>query len=133
MGNQMAIPTHRPRIGVRDYDEKGRGLCAATAFRAGELIESAPVLVLGHDERLKVAGTRLKHYYFHWEDEPHGQWSAAIALGLISLCNHSSFPNARFVPSIERECIDLIAHRDIEEGDEITIDYDCDLWFEIKD
>jgi SET domain-containing protein len=116
---------------VRDCQRKGRGIYAVVPIVAGALIESAPVLVLSAEDRARVAATRLRHYYFHWSGDEDGEWSAALALGHISLCNHAREPNAAFVVHRDQERIDLLARSDIAPGEEITIDYDCDLWFDI--
>ena len=125
--------TDKARFAVWDYPGKGRGLRAMAPFAAGELIAASPVLILPEAERLKVVETLIRHYYFVWEEAADGTWSAALALGPVSLCNHTPTPNARFALDHDRRCIDLFAARTIEAGEEITIDYDCDLWFEQGD
>jgi SET domain-containing protein len=67
-----------------------------------------------------VRQTRLAHYYFEWGDDCQ---QAAIALGYGSLYNHSYNPNARYVFRESEECLEFIALRDIEPGEEITINY----------
>ncbi len=118
---------------VRECQHKGRGIYAVVPIEAGALIESAPVLVLSAEDRAVVAATRLRHYYFLWSGDEDGEWCAAIALGHISLCNHAREPNATFVVRRDEERIDLLARTDIAPGVEITIDYDCDLWFDIHE
>lgn len=114
------------------FPGKGRGLCARAPIAAGQLIESAPVLVLSDVDRRQVCDTVLRHYYFHWQDEDDSEtcWSAALAMGRISLCNHARPANGRFQLRHDVLRIDLFAAVDIAAGDEITIDYDCALWFE---
>ena len=58
-----------------------------------------------------------------------GESRAAVALGLVSLCNHSRRPSARVRPNRARETLDLLALTPIAAGREITIDYNCPLWF----
>jgi SET domain-containing protein len=53
-----------------------------------------------------------------------------VAFGLVSLCNHSRRPSARVSRNHARRTLDLIAIAAIMPGDEITIDYNCPLWFE---
>jgi SET domain-containing protein len=55
---------------------------------------------------------------------------AAIALGYTSLLSHSSQPNCIFIRHIDELFIDVFAKRDIEVGEELTIDYQMTLWFE---
>jgi uncharacterized protein len=76
--------------------------------------------------------TILHDYYFRW-DSGDGSTGAAIALGLVSLCNHSRRPRARVRPNHARATLDLVALIAIAAGDEITIDYDCPMWFAARD
>jgi SET domain-containing protein len=59
-----------------------------------------------------------------------GEGRAAIALGLTSLLNHSYEPNAEFVRHIDALELEIRALRHIRTGEEITIDYQMDLWFD---
>jgi uncharacterized protein len=54
---------------------------------------------------------------------------SAIALGYTSLLNHAYTPNCDFIRHIDALLIDLVAARDIEPGEELTIDYQMTLWF----
>jgi SET domain-containing protein len=53
-----------------------------------------------------------------------------VALGLVSLCNHSGRPSALVLRNHVRQTLDLVAAAAIMPGEEITIDYNCPLWFE---
>jgi len=53
-----------------------------------------------------------------------------LALGLLTLCNHSARPNARVDRNFARHTLDLIAVAPVAAGEEVTIDYGCVLWFE---
>ena len=55
------------------------------------------------------------------------------ALGLVALCNHARRPNARVRRNLAQETLDLLALAPIAAGDEVTIDYNCPLWFEAQD
>jgi SET domain-containing protein len=71
-----------------------------------------------------------------WEHETteqdlyRGEGRAAIALGLSSLLNHSYKPNATFLRHIDALELELISIRRIAAGEEVTIDYQMDLWFD---
>ena len=112
---------------------KGRGLFAQRHIAAGDLIEEAPVVVVPASEVEHLDRTTLQNYYFDWgEDER----DAALLLGRCSLCNHSYEPNAVFELRAERQTIRFVALRDIQPGEEITVNYNGPpgdpkpLWFD---
>jgi hypothetical protein len=74
--------------------------------------------------------TVIHDYYFHWDGDPDGEGRGALALGFVTLCNHSSQPCARVERNYARLTLDLVAIAAIAAGDEVTIDYGCTLWFE---
>jgi SET domain-containing protein len=83
-------------------------------------------------ERKLLDNTVLHDYYFVWDDVGE-EGRAAVALGLVSLCNHSRRPSAHVRPNRARGTLDLRALTPIAAGREITIDYNCPLWFEAAD
>jgi hypothetical protein len=105
---------------IVEFPNKGRGVVADGSFLAGQTIERCPVLVIPASEAPSIRDTRLAHYYFEWGDDCK---QAAIALGYGSLYNHSYSPNARYEFREPQECLEFIALRDIEIGEEITINY----------
>jgi SET domain-containing protein len=107
-------------ICVHHFPDKGRGVVAQRQFRAGETIERPPVIVIPAEEAPLIRDTRLGHYYFEWGDDCQ---QAAIALGYGSLYNHSYAPNARYEFREDEDCLEFLALRDIEPGEEITINY----------
>ncbi|MBV8387683.1 MAG: SET domain-containing protein-lysine N-methyltransferase [Acidimicrobiia bacterium] len=106
----------------------GRGVFAARAFEAGEVIEECPVLLVAADA---VAELGLSGYCFEWTDD-----ECAIALGYGSLYNHSWQPNARYDHDHDAGVVTYTAVHPIEAGEEISINYSgepdghVDLWFE---
>jgi hypothetical protein len=113
-------------------DGRGRGMFAARKFLKGELIERAPVVVINEKKWPNAAKTILSDYAFDWgEKDEH----AAIALGYISIYNHSYRPNAQLEQMLDELMMEIIAIKDIEPGEEITINYNGDpenqdeLWF----
>jgi hypothetical protein len=121
----LELPRHAA-LRVADFAGKGRGLVAGGPLREGELLEAAPVLPLRREE-LDPQRRGIFSYPFDWPDPPYAE---AIALGMISLLNHSEQPNADFEIDIPNRVIRLFAARDIETGEEVTIDYGIPLWFE---
>jgi len=121
---------------IRHDQAKGRGVFARTSIGAGALIERAPVVIVPAAQRELLDHTILHDYYFVWNDVlagGGGEQSAALALGLVSLCNHSRRPTARIRQNRVSETLDLLALTPIAAGREITIDYNCPLWFAAQD
>lgn len=116
-------------IELRHHAAKGRAVHAARSIARGELIEAAPVIVIPGAECALVDRTVVAQYYFHW-DGPENGGRGALALGALSLCNHSEQPRARVHRNYADQTLDLIALEPIAPGEEITIDYGCLLWFE---
>jgi SET domain-containing protein len=125
-------PAGCSRPEIRHDKLKGRGVFASAAIGAGALIEAAPVVIVPGDQRKLLDDTILHDYYFVWDDAD-GDGRAAVALGLVSLCNHSRRPSARIRRNRARETLDLLALTPIAAGREITIDYNCPLWFAAED
>jgi uncharacterized protein len=117
--------TPNDRLEIRGDPAKGRGVFARTPIAAGALLETAPIILVPAGECAPLDQTILHDYYFDWDGEGRG----AVALGLVSLCNHSRRPKARVRRNYTCETLDLIALTPIAAGEEITIDYKCPLWF----
>jgi len=113
-------------------DHKGRGVFTAQAIAADSIIEICQVLILPKHENPIIHKTSLHDYYFLWGEDLD---RFAIALGYGSLYNHEVNPNANFILDLANDTIDIIAIKDIEAGEEITINYhgepgcEDELWF----
>lgn len=122
------------RISVKNSPGKGRGVFAQQNFKKGEVIETCPVIVLPSEEIDSLELTELYNYYFAWGPDSK---DAAIALGYGSLYNHSYNPNARYYKDFENGLLKYVCIRDIQKGEEITINYNCDpedktpVWFDL--
>lgn len=137
------MSTQIPGLYILRSEERGRGIYTAIDINKGDLIESAPVIILSPEERKVIHKTILHDYYFIWNpDQQEGdvdveKCGCAIALGYGSLYNHSEEANANFIMDYENNRIDFEALRDIKSGEEITIDYqdgelgDFGLWFDV--
>jgi SET domain-containing protein len=125
----------RVSLTVAEHPGRGRGVFAGTPIRKGELIERAPVIVVPEADRLTVDASSVGSYIFMWEHGTVGEdlysqrGRAAVALGLASLVNHSEAANCAFIRHIEALALDVIALRDIAEGEELTFNYGMTLWF----
>lgn len=113
--------TQTDLIEVRRVKGKGRGVFARRWIRNGDVIERVPVLVLTADEVEDGSSwDGLAGYCFLW-----GERKLALALGYGSLYNHSYQPNARYDDVGQRTKV-FTAMRDIQPGEEITINYNGD-------
>jgi SET domain-containing protein len=117
---------------VRAIPRKGRGVFATRAYRAGEVIERAPVIVIDAKHWPALRRTVLGDHVFEW-----GRNGMALALGQGTLYNHSGRPNAHGEPRLREKVIEFTTARPIRRGEEITIDYRGDerertLWFKAK-
>jgi hypothetical protein len=116
---------------------KGRGVFAARAFAAGELVEMCPVLLF--ELPAAVAPLSLKHVVFNWRYLTGAPELHALALGYGSLYNHDNPANMRYEGVAAIPAMRFIAVRRIEPDEEFTINYNAhggdaawsdDAWFE---
>jgi uncharacterized protein len=126
-------PVPNERLEIRSDPVKGRGIFTRQAIAPGALIDAAPVIIVPAAQCPLLDRTILHDYYFHWDGDPDGEGRGAVALGLVALCNHSRRPNARVRRNFAQDTLDLVALQPIAAGDEVTIDYNCPLWFEPQD
>jgi hypothetical protein len=108
-------------IKVAEIPGKGRGVIAAKPFEIGDILERAPVIVLGMSDTEKIVDTILLFYHYCWGTE-----STVIACGYGSLYNHSIEPNAVYHKNLETNELIFVAIRQIAAGDEITVNYNGD-------
>ncbi len=113
--------------------DKGRAVFTSKPIKKGETIEVAPMIVFGAKDRESINDTFLYEYYFEWGKK--GK-KGALALGFGSLYNHSYSPNAQYLPDFDLNVLEFRAVRDIEPGEEITVNYNLDpddqtpVWWE---
>lgn len=127
---------------VRDTGTpKGRGIFATRQFAAGEVVEVAHVLF----GKLGGMAGSLETYAFNWSGV-RGRGSVdpdhpVIALGNGSLYNSANPANMRYEADGVEKSLRFIADRDIDAGEELTINYSADgggttsahnRWFERK-
>jgi SET domain-containing protein len=116
---------------IRTVPGKGRGIFAARDLAEGEILEEAPVLLFSSDDAERLEATALGNHYFHWEGDADDEgWRGALALGLVSLANHSANANAGVWQDFAKDRLVLEALRPIAQGEEILIDYEVELWFD---
>lgn len=120
-----------PYLYFANSDLGGRGVFSIKDLHEGEIVESCPVIVLPKEQIELLDKTVLHDYYFLW-----GEDHCAIALGFGSLYNHQIGSNADYVMDTDNNTIDIFCVKDIEAGEEITINYNGDpnnselVWFQ---
>ena len=126
-------PVGNHLVEVRASPGRGRGIFARAAIVPGAIIETAPVIILPAADGPALDRTVVYEYYFYWDGDPDGIGRGALGLGLLSLCNHSPRPCARVERNYANLTLDLVAIAPIRPGDEVTIDYNCTLWFAARE
>lgn len=124
----------RPGLAAPAVSETcGRGLFALVPIVWGTLIDRAWTVEITPDQCLVLDTLQPvgDMYFAHPENDKAG----LMAFGLAPLCNHSDDPNADIiwnkVPGLGWVG-DLVARRNIDETQEITHRYKCELWFAPK-
>ncbi len=129
---RRAVATSSRNIYVKEVPKKGRGVFARRYIDKRSTIEVCPALVFSKKDVRRMAKTELHSYYFDWK-----RGTAALLLGFGSLYNHSEDPNATIYSKMSKGVSRVVALRDIEPDEEITIDYtggdpERELWFDVK-
>lgn len=112
-----------PQIAMRDTQSKrGRGVFADRDFVAGEIVETAAVVLLQSD--FASLPQEIKSIVFNWGALCGIGDMHAIALGYGSLYNHASPASLRYQPDPANLALQFIATRDVHAGEELTVNYD---------
>ena len=114
---------------------KGRGIFTKEKIAANTIIEDSPVIVMNAEDRVQLDKTLLHDYIFEWGIDKD---KCCMALGLVSLYNHSYQSNCEYFMDFDEEIIKIKTIRLIEPGEELTINYNGDwnnnkkVWFEAE-
>ena len=125
----------KPYLIVDSTAEKGRGVFTLESIPANTIIEIAPVIVMTNADRVHLDKTLLHDYIFIWGKE-HDR--CCMALGLIPIYNHHYKSNCEYFMDFEEETIMIETLREIEKGEELTINYNGDandgerVWFDVR-
>ncbi len=117
---------------IKKIPGKGKGVFAQKKIDTHTLIEVSPVIVMSDAERALLDKTLLHDYIFEWGED---KSRCCIALGLVSIYNHSYTSNCEYFMDFEAEMIQIKTVRDINAGEELTINYNGDwndkkqVWF----
>ncbi|WP_328515381.1 SET domain-containing protein [Halobacillus yeomjeoni] len=119
---------------IKETNRYGRGVFTTSNIKKGDLIEQSPVIEVPSSERRFINRTVLSNYFFNWGVTNN---EVAIALGYGSLFNHSYDPNAWFKNNLKAKTVDFYAYKDIQAGEEITVNYNgppedrTPVWFDV--
>ncbi len=125
----------KPYLFVNETTAKGRGVFTHERIPANTVIEIAPVIVMQLPDREHLDKTLLHDYIFEWGKEKD---QCCMALGLIPIYNHSYKSNCEYFMDFEDSSITVKTVRVIENGEELTINYNGDwndgkkVWFDVK-
>ncbi len=125
----------KPYLFVEITGEKGRGVYTRERIPGGTIVETAPVIVMDITDRQYLDKTLLHDYIFEWGKQKD---KCCMALGLIPIYNHSYKSNCEYFMDFEEDTITVKTVRVIENGEELTINYNGDwndgkkVWFEVK-
>ena len=119
---------------VRTSRRGGRGLFALQRIRRDTLLMDAPLLLIPGDQRWALQETIVDDYVYEWDEDG----TAALVLGVSSMCNHSENPNAYLWLVPDTTSAELWSTRPISRGEEITVSYRAEgpatpLWFDVVD
>jgi uncharacterized protein len=115
------ILTHKAdHLFVKDSPLHGRGVFTSRPIPRGKIIELAPLIVLNEHDSSLIKESSLYSYYFL-----HGRRGeiCVVGLGYASLYNHQYPANAKYKFKLSKNLMEFTAFRDIEAGEEITINY----------
>jgi SET domain-containing protein len=120
---------------LKSAKNKGRSIFTKQKIAANALIEESPVIVMSAEDRQLLDKTLLHDYIFEWGENKD---KCCMALGFIPIYNHSYTSNCEYFMDFEKEIIQIKTVREIEKGEELTINYNGDwnddkkVWFEVS-
>lgn len=133
-GPELEIRYQGCGISLRGSKGRGRGVFSERHFSMGEIIEKCPILLIPGSQLHHIYETVLGDYVYPWGEIDE---AAALPMGLGSFYNHSYVPNADWIQDMEELTQSYIALRDIEPGEEITVNYNgppddpSPMWFQM--
>jgi uncharacterized protein len=116
-------------------DKKGKGIFTPENININTVIEISPVIIMSKEERKLLDKTLLHDYIFEWG---HDKKKCCVALGYVSLYNHSYQSNCEYVMDYDDGLITIKTVRFINKGEELFINYNGDwdnqipVWFDTK-
>jgi len=124
-----------PSIFIAPTVSMGLGVFTLENIEAGTIVEISPVIVMSNEERKLLDQTLLHDYIFEWGAEKE---QCCVALGYVSVYNHSYKSNCEYEMDFEMRQISIKAVHFIKAGEELFINYNGDwnnskkVWFDTK-
>ena len=115
--------------------QRGRGVFTSENIRENTVVEISPVIVMDEEARRLLDRTLLHDYIFEWGAD---RKACCVALGYVSLYNHSHHSNCEYLMDFSEEMIRIKTRRLIKKGEELFINYNGDwdnrdpVWFDTK-
>lgn len=119
---------------IGQTEHKGKGVFTSEAIASENIIEVSPVIVMPSTDRMHLDKTLLHDYIFEWGVSKE---KCCMALGFIPMYNHSYTSNCEYFMDFDADTIFVKTIRDIEAGEELTINYNGDwndstkVWFDV--
>ena len=117
---------------IKNTTTKGRGVFTNQDIETDTIVEVAPVIVLGKNDRENIDKTLLHDYIFEWG---HNTNLCCMALGYVPIYNHAYKSNCEYIMDYDTDSIIIKTITSISEGEELTINYNGDtddqspIWF----
>lgn len=125
-----------PSLYLKKSKGKGLGVFSSETIPAKRVVEKSSVIVMSPEDRKHVEKTFLQNYIFEWAED---NKSCCLALGYISMYNHSYEANCEYIMDFEKQTMVIKTLREIKKDDELTINYNGEwdnkneLWFDVLD
>jgi SET domain-containing protein len=125
----------QPYLHILPSPDRGRGIFTSDFIAKGTILEVAPVILMTKADRIFLDKTLLHDYIFEWEEDA---GTCCMALGYVPIYNHSYVSNCEYEMDFDAQIIKVKAIRDIEQGEELFINYngtwndEKPVWFEVK-
>jgi len=111
-------------IEVKKTKNRGRGVFALRAFKAGEVVEVCPVIAVIKNDQIPP---KLEPYPYEWTKS-----KCAVVGGYASFYNHSYHPNVEWNIDKRAKTVSFICIVPISKGSEIMFDYNYESIFEFR-